>query len=90
MESSARPVRRGSPAASFRTQIEKAEAEGCSRSDMTLRLTLGDASLLKRDPALAVTDIGFVDQTMRFLGVVIEEGGVTQSQLVRAKPPQAD
>jgi hypothetical protein len=56
---------------------------------MTLRLTLSDASLLKRDPTLAVTDIGFVDQTMRFLGVVIEEGGVAQSELVLAKPAQA-
>lgn len=90
MRSPARPVRRGSPAANFRTQIEKAEGEGCSRADMTLRLTLGDASLLKRDPTLAVTDIGFVDGTMRFLGVAIEEGGVAQSALVRAKPPQAD
>lgn len=90
MSSPARPVRRGSPAARFRTQIEKAEAEGCARADMTLRLTLSDVSLLKRDPTLAVTDIGFVDQTMRFLGVAVEEGGVTQSELVRPRPAQAE
>lgn len=90
MRSPARPLRRSSPAASFRAQIEKAEAEGCSRADMTLRVTLSDASLLKRDPDLALSDIGFVDQTMRFLGVVIEEGGVAQSELVRARPAQAD
>lgn len=89
MRSSARPVRRGSPAASFRTQIEKAEAEGCSRADMTLRLTLGDASLLKRDPAVPVTDIGFAGGAMSYLGVAIEEGGVAQSVLVRAKPAEA-
>ncbi|CAN7241005.1 hypothetical protein LJR219_000955 [Phenylobacterium sp. LjRoot219] len=85
MKSPSKPVRRGSPAASFRTQIEKAEVAGCARGDMTLRLTLGDASLLKRDPALAVTDITFADGAMTFLGVPIQEGGVTESKLVVAK-----
>lgn len=83
MKPPSKPVRRGSPATTFRSQIEKAEAEGVARSAMTLKLTLSDASLLKRDSTLAVTDIGFVDGAMSFLGVAIEEGGVAQSELVR-------
>ena len=76
------PQRRGSPAAQFRGQIETAEATGLSRPKMTLKLTPGDASLLKRDRALDVSDISFVDGVMRYLGVRVEEGGVTTSELV--------
>jgi len=84
MRTSTKP-RRSSPAATFRAQIEKAEAEGCARGDMILKLTLGDASLLKRDSDVAVSDIGFADGTMTYLGVAIQEGGVTQSALVRER-----
>lgn len=83
MKSSTQPKRRGSPAKHFQAQIEKAEAGGQAREQMTLRLTLGDASLIKRDSTLAVSDISFADGIMRFLGVRIEEGGVTESELVQ-------
>lgn len=76
--------RRGSPAVFFRGQIESAEAEGVDREDMTLRLTLGDASNLKRDASLAQADISFADGLMRFLGVKVEQGGVSTSVLDRA------
>jgi len=76
------PVRRKSPALRFRTQIEKAEADGLDRPEMKLRLTHADVSKLKRDPELAVADISFADGVMRFLGVQVEVGGVTESELV--------
>lgn len=75
--------RRTSSAERFRSEIEQAEAEGVAREDMVLELTLSDVSQLKRDPSLAVADIGFADGVMRFLGVRIQEGGVTESRLVR-------
>lgn len=68
-------------AARFRAQIEKAEADGLARTDMTLRLTKGDADLLKRDPGLQVSDISFADGVMRFLGVKVEQGVVVESGL---------
>ncbi len=77
------PSRRGSPAVLFRAQIERAEAEGLSRSEMTLRLTRGDVSLLKRDRDLALADISFAGGVMLYLGVKVEEGGVARSELVR-------
>lgn len=76
-------ARRLGPAVRFRNEIEQAEAQGVSREDMSLELTLSDVSLLKRDPNLAVSDIGFKDGTMRFLGVRIQEGGVQESRLVK-------
>jgi len=75
---------RASPALRLREQIEKAEAGGADRDQMTLRLTLGDASLLKRDPGIAVSDISFDGGTMRYLGVKVQEGGVAESELVTA------
>lgn len=68
-------------AARFRSQIERAEADGMARADMTLRLTHGDADLLKRDPGLAIADISFADGVMRFLGVRVEIGKVVESGL---------
>jgi|WetSurMetagenome_2_1015567.scaffolds.fasta_scaffold128496_3 hypothetical protein len=76
------PSRRASPAVQFRAQIERAEAEGLSRAEMTLRLTPGDASLLKRDRNLALADISFGDGVMRYLDVRVVEGGVVVSELV--------
>jgi hypothetical protein len=73
----------GSPDTRFRTQIEAAVAEGVAREDMTLRLTLRDASLLTRDPATPVADISYAGGAMRFLGVKIEKGGVADSVLDR-------
>ena len=75
--------RRISPAGRFRTEIEQAEADGVSREDMTLELTLGDVSQLKRDPSIAVTDISFSEGVMRFLGVRVQEGGIPESKLTR-------
>lgn len=77
------PARRGPPARVFRTQIEAAEAEGVDRNDMTLRLTLNDATALKRDRELPVADLSFAGGVMRFLGVKIEQGGVPESVLDR-------
>lgn len=74
---------RHSPADRFRKQIEKAEADGLGRDNMTLRLTYGDASLLRRDRSLALADISFAGGVMRFLGVRIEVGGVEESELSR-------
>jgi len=74
--------RRPSPGERFRKEIEAAELAGGDRDRMTLRLTLGDASLLKRDRTLAVTDISYADGAMRFLGVRVEPGGVATSALV--------
>jgi len=76
------PPRHRSPAVRFREQIERAEADGVARETMTLRLTYRDASLLKRDRALCVSDINFADGVMRFLGVRVEEGGVPESELI--------
>lgn len=72
---------RPSAAQHFRAQIEKAEAGGSSREDMSLHLTLSDVTELKRDRTLPVTDISFVDGTMRYLGVKVVQGGVTASIL---------
>jgi hypothetical protein len=65
----------------FRQAIEKAEAEGASRADMVLRLTLRDAADLKRDRSVAVEDISFADGVMRFMGVRVAPGGVAVSVL---------
>lgn len=75
-------ARKGAPGAIFRDAIERAEAAGVSAEEMRLRLTRRDASLLKRDKAIAVSEISFLDGAMRYLGVAVEEGGVDQSELV--------
>ena len=75
-------------AAHFRKEIEKAEASGVLREDMTLELTLSDASHLRRDRSLAVTDISFAGGAMRFLGVRIREGGVAASVLSLPAAPE--
>jgi len=45
-----KPAARKSPAVRFRAEIEQAVADGFACEDMRLRLTLGEASRLKRDP----------------------------------------
>ena len=72
---------RASVAVHFRDEIAKAEAQGVSRNDMTLHLTLNDANQLRRDRSLPVADISFADGVMTFLGVMIVEGGVPASTL---------
>jgi hypothetical protein len=84
MKPLSRPPVRVSPAIRFRAAIEQAFSEGLGVGDLTLRLTLNDASLLKRDRSLAVADISFAGGAMRYLGVKIEEGGVAQSELIRS------
>jgi hypothetical protein len=74
------PVR---PDIRFRGQIEAAVAEGVSREDMTLRLTLRDTHLMSRDPATPVADISYAGGEMRFLGVRVVKGGVDASLLDR-------
>jgi hypothetical protein len=72
---------RPSVAALFRGQIEHHRAQGAEAAAMTLRLTYGDASRLKLDPAVPVADIAFSGGVMRFLGVKVVEGGVASSML---------
>jgi len=84
MKPPSRPLARTSPAVRFRAEIEEALGEGLAREDLTLKLTHGDVSLLKRDRNVPIADISFAGGAMRFLGVVIEEGGVTRSELVRS------
>jgi hypothetical protein len=69
----------------FRGQIEAAVADGVPTEEMTLKLTLRDASRLTRDPKTPVADISFANGTMRFLGVKIEQGGVAESVLERGQ-----
>ena len=70
-------------AARFRREIEAADGEGLARTDLRLRLTLSDVSRLQRDPTVAVADISFAGGGMRYLGVLIEQGGVAKSDLYR-------
>jgi hypothetical protein len=51
--------RRAATAVHFRTEIEKAQAEGVAREDMTLRLTLNDVNQLRRDRSLPLADISY-------------------------------
>ena len=77
------PSQRATAAVHFRGEIEKAEAEGVAREDMTLRLTLSDVSQLRRDGSLPVADISYAGGVMRYLGVKVEQGGVPESVLTR-------
>nr|MEA2797941.1 hypothetical protein [Phenylobacterium sp.] len=75
--------RRGSAAEEARMAIEQADADGVKRAAMTLRMTLRDVSELKRDPKVAMADISYGQDGMRYLGVAVDQGGVTQSTLDR-------
>jgi hypothetical protein len=75
--------RRGSSAEEARLLIEAADADGVKRSAMTLRMTLRDVSELKRDPKVAMADISYGPDGMKYLGVAVDQGGVTQSTLDR-------
>ena len=65
----------------LRVAIVKAEAEGIERSDMLLRLTFRDASLIKRSPSVGIDEVSFADGDMRFLGVKIITGPIALSLL---------
>jgi hypothetical protein len=73
--------RRGSAGEEMRLLIETAEQEGVDRKKMVLRMTLRDASELKRDPKVAMEDISYTDGRMRYLGVPVAQGGVVTSIL---------
>jgi hypothetical protein len=76
--------RRGTAAEEARMAIEQADADGVARDAMTLRMTLRDASELKRDPKVPMADISYGPDGMRYLGVAVDQGGgVTQSVLDR-------
>lgn len=70
-----------SPAKRFRSEIEKAEAAGFLRANMNLHMTRRDAAGLARDRDVPVADISFADGAMRYLGVAVVEGGVSESAL---------
>ena len=70
-----------SPDLRFRPQIAAALADGAIVDDMTLRLTLNDASRLSRDRDIPVADISFTGGVMRYLGVRVKKGGVPESIL---------
>ena len=65
----------------LRDWIAAAEREGAEPGDMVLRLTLGDASELRRDRTIPLHEIRFDKGEMRFLGVKVAEGGITASRL---------
>lgn len=84
MNTAAKPTRRrGSSAEEARYLIEQADQDGVKRSAMTLRMTLRDASELKRDPKVPMADIAYGPDGMTYLGVAVDQGGVTQSTLDR-------
>jgi hypothetical protein len=75
--------RRGTSAEEARLLIEAADADGVKRAAMTLRMTLRDVSELKRDPKVPMADIAYGPDGMTYLGVAVDQGGVTQSTLDR-------
>lgn len=81
MKSPQTSPRRIGAAVHFRDEIGKAEAQGVSRDDMTLHLTLSDVDQLKKDRNVPLADISFAGGAMRYLGVKIEQGGVPVSVL---------
>ena len=75
------PLERGSRIDTFRKAIEAAEKEGVDRDAMTLRLTLRDSTLLRRDNTIPVEDISFADGEMKVLKVRVISGGTPESVL---------
>jgi hypothetical protein len=70
------------PGQKFRAAIEQAKLDGLEPSAMILRLTLGDVSRLKRDRAIAASEISFAGDEMRYLGVKVVGGDIETSALV--------
>jgi len=77
------PVPRPTVALRFRSEIERAALEGVLLHDLALHLTLGDVEQLKRDRAVAVSDISFTGGNMTYLGVKVVKGDTPQSVLRR-------
>lgn len=80
------PVRRaipprGSLASKFCDEIEAAVLAGVERDAMTLRLTLRDASNIRRDGEIPVQHLSFTGGEMRLLKVKVVAGGVDVSKL---------
>lgn len=65
----------------LRDLIAAALRNGSDPAHLVLRLTLGDASELRRDRSVALHEIRFDQGEMRFLGVRVAEGGITVSRL---------
>ena len=78
----ATPIKLG---ARFRSEIEAAIASGVSGDSLVLNLTLMDASKLKRDPDVGLEDISFSESEMRYLGILVRQGGVRTSELASAE-----
>lgn len=78
------------PAQRFGREIQKALTDGTDAGELTLRLTLMDASKIKRDPAIALADVSFSPEGMRFLGVRVLEGGVKSSELLSGPLPESE
>jgi hypothetical protein len=76
------PVKIRNPVEDIRAVIAEAEARGVKRKNMLLRLTHRDASVLKRSPAVADAEVSFEGGGMSFLGIAVEVGNVTVSELV--------
>ena len=77
-----RPVPpRGSLATKFCGEIEAALLAGVDVEAMTLRLTLRDASNIRRDGEIPVQDLSFTGGEMRLLQVKVVAGGVDVSKL---------
>ena len=79
------------PARRFGREITQAVSAGAGSDELTLRLTLMDASKIKRDREIALDSISFSPEGMRFLGVRVVEGGVRSSELLAgALPPEEE
>ena len=78
------------PAQRFGREIQKALTAGTGAGELTLRLTLMDASKIKRDPEIALADVSFSPEGMRFLGVRVMEGGVKSSELLSGPLPEPE
>ncbi len=70
------------PGQRFRSEIEKATADGAVISALMLKLTLSDAAKLRRDPSIETEAISFSAGQMRYLGVRVVEGDITTSTLL--------
>ena len=75
------PLERGSRIETFRKAIEAAEQEGVARDAMTLRLTLRDTTMIRRDNTNPVEDISFAEGEMSVLKVRVISGGIPESVL---------
>ena len=58
-------------------------ALGAREPDIYGRMTLRDVSELKRDPKVPMADIAYGPDGMTYLGVAVDQGGVTSSTLDR-------